>query len=64
MEAKRVAAAGVLTTLRGAGFEAYFVGGCVRDLVMGREPKDYDVATNAHPGQVEALFPGSLMVGA
>ncbi|MDE3180323.1 MAG: CCA tRNA nucleotidyltransferase, partial [Acidobacteriota bacterium] len=47
-----------------AGFEAYFVGGCVRDLVMGREPKDYDVATNAHPGQVEALFPGSLMVGA
>ncbi|MGH9351812.1 MAG: CCA tRNA nucleotidyltransferase, partial [Terriglobia bacterium] len=64
MDGKRLAATQVLTTLREAGFQAYFVGGCVRDLVMGREPKDYDVATDARPEQVQAVFPESLMVGA
>jgi len=54
----------IVTDLRGAGFQAYLVGGCVRDLVMGREPKDYDVATDATPAQVCRLFPQSLTVGA
>lgn len=44
-------------TLINAGFEAYLVGGCVRDLLIGREPKDWDVTTNATPEQIQALFP-------
>lgn len=43
-------------TLRGAGFEAYLVGGCVRDLLIGREPKDWDITTNATPEQIQSLF--------
>jgi putative nucleotidyltransferase with HDIG domain len=54
----------VLDRLRQAGFQAYWAGGCVRDLVMGREPHDYDVATDATPEEVVKLFPGSLTVGA
>jgi len=50
--------------LRQHGFQAYFVGGCVRDLLRGVEPKDYDVATDARPEQVLDLFPHSLAVGA
>jgi len=50
--------------LRERGFQALFVGGCVRDLVLGREPADFDVATDATPDQVLALFPNSLAVGA
>jgi poly(A) polymerase len=64
MDAKRKEATDILVKLRQAGFQAYFVGGCVRDLVMGHEPKDYDVATGAVPEQVQRLFPNSLMVGA
>lgn len=44
-------------TLEKAGFEAYLVGGCVRDLVRGATPKDWDLTTNAHPEQIQALFP-------
>jgi poly(A) polymerase/tRNA nucleotidyltransferase (CCA-adding enzyme) len=47
----------VTTALEKAGFSAYLVGGCVRDLVLGREPKDWDVATSANPTQISALFP-------
>ena len=54
----------IVETLRGAGHEAYFAGGCVRDMVMGVEPHDYDVATSARPEEVIGLFPGSLTVGA
>jgi poly(A) polymerase len=54
----------ICITLRAAGHQAYFVGGCVRDLELGREPADYDVATDARPERVQALFPGSLTVGA
>lgn len=54
----------ICRVLLGAGHQAYIVGGSVRDLVLGREPDDYDVATDALPGRVEALFPGSLTVGA
>ena len=46
----------VTNTLKGAGFEAYLVGGCVRDLLMNREPKDWDVTTNAKPEQIISLF--------
>lgn len=54
----------ILSQLRRAGHQAYFVGGCVRDLLLHREPKDYDIATDAHPDRVLALFPGGLPVGA
>lgn len=64
MDAKRQAATEILLELRSAGFQAYFVGGCVRDLVMGRLPEDYDITTDARPDQVLEIFPESLMVGA
>ncbi len=46
----------VVRTLREAGYEAYWAGGCVRDQLLGREPKDYDVASDAQPRQVRNLF--------
>ncbi|MSU73773.1 CCA tRNA nucleotidyltransferase [Candidatus Kaiserbacteria bacterium] len=46
----------VSDTLQAAGFEAYLVGGCVRDLIIGREPKDWDITTNATPEKIQALF--------
>lgn len=46
--------------LRDAGFEAYLVGGCVRDLLLGRKPKDWDVTTNATPEQIQTAFPESF----
>ena len=46
--------------LRAAGFESYLVGGCVRDLIIGLEPKDWDITTNASPEQIQALFPESF----
>ena len=64
MEAKRQAATEIVKQLREAGFQAYWVGGCVRDLVMGREPEDFDITTDATPTQVTQLFPLSLTVGA
>jgi poly(A) polymerase len=51
-------------TLRSKGFQAFLVGGCVRDILLGREPADYDVTTDALPSQVEEIFPASLTVGA
>ncbi len=50
--------------LTAAGHTAYFAGGCVRDKLLGVEPKDYDIATSATPHEVLALFPGSNEVGA
>jgi poly(A) polymerase len=55
-EAQRRFAEEVVRRLRGAGFEAYWAGGCVRDQLLRRVPKDYDVATNAVPDQVRTLF--------
>ena len=46
--------------LRKAGFEAYLVGGCVRDLIIGKEPKDWDITTNALPEQIQGVFPDSF----
>jgi poly(A) polymerase len=57
-------ASSIVQTLRQRGFQAYLVGGCVRDLLLGREPKDYDVATNAMPEQVMGIFPETYAVGA
>lgn len=54
----------VVARLRGAGHAAYLVGGCVRDLLLGRSPKDFDVATSAPPAELLRLFPGSGEVGA
>ncbi len=54
----------ICRTLSGHGHQAFLVGGCVRDLLLQREPADYDVATDAVPARVEELFPGSLTVGA
>ena len=56
-------ATAIVQTLRQRGFQAYLVGGCVRDLLLGREPKDYDVATNATPAEVMGLFPETYAVG-
>jgi len=57
-------AVSIVQTLRQHGFQAYLVGGCVRDLLLGREPKDYDVATDATPNQVMNVFPETYAVGA
>ena len=50
----------IADTLEKAGFEAYLIGGCVRDLLIGRTPKDWDFTTDAHPDQIQALFPDSF----
>ncbi|HLW78561.1 MAG TPA: CCA tRNA nucleotidyltransferase [Terriglobia bacterium] len=64
MDAKRQDATEIVRRLREAGYQAYLVGGCVRDLVMSREPADYDVTTDATPEAVAGLYPDSLTVGA
>jgi poly(A) polymerase len=56
-------AANVVHTLKEAGFEAYIVGGAVRDLLVGLRPKDFDVATNATPEQVKGLFRRAFIIG-
>ncbi len=53
----------VLYRLKDAGFEAYLVGGGVRDLLLGREPKDFDIATSARPDDVRGLFRNSRLIG-
>jgi len=53
----------VLYQLKKAGFEAYLVGGCVRDLLLGREPKDFDVATDANPEQIRRVFRNCRLIG-
>jgi putative nucleotidyltransferase with HDIG domain len=63
MDSERLARK-VIARLRQAGHQAYLVGGCVRDLLLGVEPKDYDVATDARPDRLMDLFPKSGRVGA
>lgn len=53
----------ILVTLQKAGFQAYLVGGCVRDALMGKTPKDFDIATSATPEQVQDLFENTYPVG-
>ncbi len=52
-----------LYRLHSRGFIAYLVGGCVRDLLLGRTPKDFDIGTNATPGQIKRLFHNCRLVG-
>lgn len=56
-------ATAIVRRLQSAGYAAYWVGGCVRDERLGREPTDYDIATSARPEQVEALFESTVPVG-
>jgi poly(A) polymerase len=60
----QLAALRIVVQLRAAGYEAYFAGGCVRDLLLGVPPKDFDIATSAHPEAVLNLFPRTFAVGA
>jgi tRNA nucleotidyltransferase/poly(A) polymerase len=59
----RTKAIEIASGLRSRGFQAWLVGGCVRDLVLGREPSDYDISTDARPNQLLALFPKAQLVG-
>ena len=56
-------AANIVRQLQAAGFSAFWVGGCVRDFLLGREPDDYDIATDARPEQIEKLFKRTITVG-
>lgn len=53
----------VLYRLRDADYAAYLVGGCVRDMLLGREPKDFDVSTDAHPEQIKTIFRNCRLIG-
>lgn len=53
----------VVHRLRSFGHQAYLVGGCVRDLLLDRQPKDFDVATSAHPGEIRAVFRNCRLIG-
>ena len=59
----RATAVEIVRHLKSAGFSAFWVGGCVRDFLLGREPQDYDIATSARPEQVEKLFKRTVAVG-
>lgn len=54
---------GILMTLKRAGFEAYAVGGCVRDSLLGREPQDWDICTSARPEQIQGCFDHCVLTG-
>src|SRR5260370_34453892 len=54
----------IVRTLRERSHQAYFVGGCVRDLLLASEPADYDIATDATPDEVMRIFPETYAVGA
>src|SRR5215813_13774663 len=56
-------AAKVVRRLARSGFAAYLVGGCVRDLLLGRKPKDFDVATSATPPEIKGLFRNCRIIG-
>src|SRR5437870_5333131 len=61
---RREDALAIVRRLREAGHVAYFAGGCVRDMLLGLDPKDYDVATDAPPQRVRQLFTNTQAVGA
>src|SRR4051812_13929499 len=63
-DAARQLATSIVERLRAAGYVAYFTGGCVRDLMLGRAPKDFDVATSAPPAELLKIFPRAGQVGA
>lgn len=53
----------VVKTLKKAGFEAYLVGGCIRDLLLNEKPKDFDISTSAKPEEIASLFKNSILIG-
>ena len=53
----------IIETLRAAGYEAYAVGGCVRDTILGNTPKDWDITTSAKPDEVKACFKKTIDTG-
>ena len=53
----------ILRQLDEAGYEAYLVGGCIRDLLLGKQPKDFDIATSARPEQVAGIFRNCRLIG-
>ena len=53
----------IIQTITDAGYEAYAVGGCIRDSILGREPDDWDITTSAMPYQVKELFPRTIDTG-
>jgi poly(A) polymerase len=63
MESPKKIATEIVQRLQAAGFAAFWVGGCVRDFLLGREPQDFDIATDAKPEQVEKLFKKTIPVG-
>ncbi|HJU61210.1 MAG TPA: CCA tRNA nucleotidyltransferase, partial [Candidatus Binatia bacterium] len=54
----------IIKRLREAGYESYLAGGCVRDMLLGKTPQDYDISTNAKPDEVVKIFPKTVPVGA
>ena len=56
------AAMNVVRKLQDSGFKAYLVGGCIRDLLLGKRPKDFDVSTDATPEQVHKVFSSNSMI--
>src|SRR5581483_7058853 len=64
MRAVREHAIQIVRSLRAAGHQAFLCGGCVRDLLLAREPTDYDVPTDATPAEVMQIFPETYAVGA
>jgi poly(A) polymerase len=60
----QIAAESIVERLRAEGYDTYFAGGCVRDLLLGQAPSDFDVATSAHPDAVLKMFPRTFSVGA
>jgi poly(A) polymerase len=57
-------AVAIVKRLREHGFESYFAGGCVRDMLLKKPPQDYDITTNAHPDEIVKIFPQTIPVGA
>ena len=57
-------AVAIVKRLRENGYEGYFAGGCVRDMLLKRAPQDYDITTNAHPDDIAKIFPQTIPVGA
>ncbi len=53
----------IIHSLNKSGFKAYLVGGCIRDLVLNRDPKDFDVVTEATPEQIKQVIPRSRIIG-
>lgn len=60
----RERAVAIVQRLRQTGFEAYFAGGCVRDMLLGKTPQDYDITTSAKPEDIQKIFPDTIAVGA